>query len=132
MNNEMMELYSPISHRIKAFMNTEIPSLREASIKLFGEICVRHKSDAIKEQALTLFPCFLLHLADDNIDVVKVILYFFNKNIKIVSNMDNLTNPHIRINLINEYNVRYYYFSILKSKIENSPRKLITINLFLF
>ncbi|CAH0726299.1 unnamed protein product, partial [Brenthis ino] len=60
-----------ISQKIRPFMNTECPLLRENSIRLFGIIAGRVKSEALVEQAVTSLPCFLLHLCDNNLAVVR-------------------------------------------------------------
>lgn len=52
-------------------MNTECPQLREHSIKLFGIIAGRVKSDALVDQGVSSLPCFLLHLCDNNPNVVR-------------------------------------------------------------
>lgn len=61
-----------ISQKIRPFMNTDCAQLRENSIKLFGIIAGRVKSDALVEQGVSSLPCFLLHLCDNNPAVVRV------------------------------------------------------------
>ncbi|KAH9628967.1 hypothetical protein HF086_001877 [Spodoptera exigua] len=60
-----------ISQKIRPFMNTECPQLREHSIKLFGIIVGRVRSDALVDQGVSSLPCFLLHLCDKNPNVVR-------------------------------------------------------------
>lgn len=60
-----------ISQKIRPYMNTDCAQLRENSIKLFGIIAGRIKSDALVEQAISSLPCFLLHLCDKNSAVVR-------------------------------------------------------------
>lgn len=66
-----------ISQKIRPFMNTECAQLRENSIRLFGIIAGRVKSDGLMEQAVGSLPCFLLHLCDNNPAVVRVSVYDF-------------------------------------------------------
>ncbi|XP_077296156.1 maestro heat like repeat family protein c11.1 [Arctopsyche grandis] len=123
-NNELLELYSPISHRIKAFMNTENPALREASIRLFGEIAYRHQSDGVKEQAFTLFPCFLLHLADDDVDVVKACKQTLKK---VCPNFDTPnSNTMIQNHLIDSAKLHITSFTtdLIKCMIGESPNSI--------
>lgn len=70
--DKSMASLPPISQRIKSFFNTENAVLREASVLLFGDLVATKSSEDLREQALALFPCFLLHLADDDARVIKV------------------------------------------------------------
>lgn len=72
LDNEFDRELVAISQKIRPFMNTECAQLRENSIKLFGIIAGRIKSDALVEQAVSSLPCFLLHLCDNNPAVVRV------------------------------------------------------------
>lgn len=58
-------------------MNTDCPLLRENSIRLFGIIAGRVKSEALVDQAVSSLPCFLLHLCDNNSSVVRVCIVLF-------------------------------------------------------
>lgn len=64
-----------ISQKIRPYMNTECPQLREHSIRLFGVIASKVVSEALVDQAVSSLPCFLLHLCDHNPAVVRASKY---------------------------------------------------------
>ncbi|KAJ8729683.1 hypothetical protein PYW08_001264 [Mythimna loreyi] len=71
LNKEYDRELLSISQKIRPFMNTECAQLREHSIKLFGIIAGRVKSEALVDQGISSLPCFLLHLCDNNPNVVR-------------------------------------------------------------
>lgn len=62
--------------RIKPFYEKEEPTLRAAAFRLFGDLAMSFGSnyhvEAFKEQVSGNFICLLLHLSDENPEVVKV------------------------------------------------------------
>lgn len=62
--------------RIKPFYEKEDPHLRSAAFRLFGDLAMslgsNYHVEAFKEQVNGNFICLLLHLSDENAEVVKV------------------------------------------------------------
>lgn len=67
--------------RIKPFYEKEDYALRSAAFRLFGDLAMSFGSnyhvEAFREQVSANFICLLLHLSDDNAEVVKVCINFF-------------------------------------------------------
>lgn len=67
--------------RIKPFYEKEDSQLRSAAFRLFGDLAMSFGSnyhvEAFKEQVSGNFICLLLHLSDDNSDVVKVKVFSY-------------------------------------------------------
>lgn len=65
--------------RIKPYYEKEDSAVRSAAFRLFGDLAMSFGSnyhvEAFKEQVSGNFICLLLHLSDENADVVKVRIY---------------------------------------------------------
>lgn len=70
--------------RIKPFYEKEDSALRSAAFRLFGDLAMSFGSnyhvEAFKEQVSGNFICLLLHLSDENADVVKVMICMYYLN----------------------------------------------------
>lgn len=86
-----------ISQKIRPYMNTECPQLREHSIRLFGVLAARVRSDALVDQAVNSLPCFLLHLCDNNPAVVRASKFTLKQVFKIfnVKKSNDLVQTHL-------------------------------------